>query len=137
MPSTAPRTWAGRVALAFPAGDSAPTIDHTNRLGIAINSTASNAPTITAITTVAASATAPSRSCGVDAARARIQAPTSSPHSASTNTTTAANPRSATMATQSLLGHGFDVIPSSFNDGSFRDANFGYSTAQFPGPTPS
>src|SRR5436305_12574617 len=50
----------------------------------------------------------------------------------------AAIPRSATNATQSLLGHGFIVIPGSdsFIDGSLDGARVGYSTAQLPGPTP-
>src|SRR3954466_4823511 len=58
VPNTGPRTVAGSVARVFPAGDNAPTIDQRKRLGIAISSTASNAPTIAAITAVAASATA-------------------------------------------------------------------------------
>src|SRR5688572_29720217 len=135
-PSTGPRTFAGTVTRGRAVGESVPTIAHTNRLGIAIRSTASNAPTIDAITTVAASATAARRSRSCDAARARTHAPTRSPIIAITYSRTAGNPRSATSAIQSLLGHGFDVIPSSFSDGSLRDANRGYSTAQFPGPTP-
>jgi hypothetical protein len=48
-------------------------------------------------------------------------------------------PRSDRYAAQSLLGHGFDVTPSTLCDidGSLRDANFGYTTGQLPGPTPN
>src|SRR5688572_14166736 len=119
---TGPRTLGDSVKRGFPAGDSDPTIVQRNRLGIAIINTASNAPTIAAITTVAASATAPSSSCADVAARARIHAPTSSANSAREYNATATNPRSAVNATQSLLGHGFDVMPSSLSDGSFFDA---------------
>jgi hypothetical protein len=40
-------------------------------------------------------------------------------------------PRSETKATQSLLGHGFAVRPSSAIDGSLRGAKVGYFTGQF------
>ena len=52
---------------------------------------------------------------------------TNRPNMTASSRTKPTTPRSDRNATQSLLGHGLDVIPSSCeSDGSFFDANFGY-----------
>src|SRR3712207_2104444 len=100
-------------------------------------STASNAPTTAVMSSVPASASASRASVGVLAPTSLRSASAPSARYTPTRRRNAGTPLSERKAAQSLLGHGFDVIPSELSDGSPRAATRGYSTDQLPGPTPS
>jgi hypothetical protein len=122
-----------------PGGTKAPAAPHSTIAGSARSVTASNSPWSAPTSTTLAPASAPIRSREEKTASDQPRHPCQS--NASTSRTSAMNagtPRSEIAATQSLLGHGFAVMPvASTIEGSVRGANAGYSAAQFPGPTPS
>src|SRR5205814_878600 len=115
----------------------APRMLQTMNAGAARTSTTSNALTTIVATTVPASTHCARTASGFSSSLHRRSAlknrMTNVPRSASAGT----KPRSETEATQSLLGQGFAVIPSSVNDRSPEGAKRTYSTGQFPGPTPT
>ena len=93
-------------------------------VGGARRSTASNAPTTRVMITVAARANAPNTGSVPRDTRACQAARPSKARKMRMSNTVAGMPRSDANAAQSLLGHGFDVMPSSrlLIDGSPRDA---------------
>src|SRR5205085_12467376 len=92
--------------------------------GAADSNAASNALTTIMITTVPASTSRARTASPPPASRHPRNEPRKSTANAASNKIAATNPRSDTYATQSLLGHGFAVIPSSAIDGSPPGANF-------------
>src|SRR4029077_3117083 len=101
-----------------------PSNSQTNSVGGAMSRTASNEPTMSVTITVAARAKAPNTASGLRATRACHAASPRKATKVRIKSAVAGAPRSAANATQSLLGHGFDVIPSSvlLSDGSPREA---------------
>src|ERR1035437_6899616 len=127
-PSTIRRPGEGKtVPRSVPAASNAPAAAHTTMAGAGRSNTASKPPSMTAMSTTPAPASAASRSSGERAeSYLTLSAP---PNRKTTNAASAINagaPRSDSAATQSLLGHGFAVMPVvSESDGSFAGANFG------------
>jgi len=115
----------------------APRMLHTRNDGAASTSTTSNALTTIVVTTVPASTHWARTASGFSSSLHRLKALKKRRMKALNNAAAGRNPRSETNATQSLLGHGFAVIPSSARERSLEGAKRTYSTGQLPGPTPN
>ena len=103
----------------------APRMLHTRNDGAASKSTTSNALTTIVATMVPARTHCANTASGSLSSLHRLSAPKKRMVNTPSNARVGANPRSETKATQSLLGHGFAVMPSSVSEGSPLEANFG------------
>src|SRR2546423_1417841 len=115
----------------------APTIAQIRNAGAASKSATSNALTTAVATIVPTRTSFTSTTSPAPNSLHRVNAPKNRITKTPSNATAATNPLSDTNAIQSLLGHGFAVIPSSAKERSPDGAYFVYRTGQFPGPTPS
>lgn len=119
------------------AGRVAPRITQTKNVGAASRTTASKSPATAAATIVPIASTQSSAAVSDSAERSRRTAMTAQARPATSSRSVPGTPRSASMATQSLLGHGLVGIGSlPAKDGSPGVVTRGYATIQFPGPTP-
>src|SRR5579872_1975507 len=119
--------WRRAPSPAASSSYSAPIAVHTSNEGNGRISTASNIPATTAAASVARSAAASRASLGSGAPTMRRSAETAMAITMAIQRMAVTKPRSDTIAIQSLLGHGLNVIPGTdgFIDGSLRGTNRG------------
>ena len=92
---------------------------HANKVGTGSSSTASNAPTTATASRVATIARSASAGVSGGPRRRRVHAPSAIEPPTSASSASATNPRSDTVAIQSLLGHGLvGMMSSRSKDGS-------------------